>query len=165
MHNIPESPGHVIKTAREKAGITIEDLATRADISERYLYRIKNEGKKPSYDVLYRIIRALNVSADTFFYPEKRTVDTEGPWKSSRPLQRPLSTPPLKSSCKAAFSLFLAFTAFFISKQSPYNEMSRRSQSLTVDHRLCVLASGSLMIAILPCSRSISVFLWYLGQI
>lgn len=77
MHNIPESPGHIIKSARERAGITIEDLASRADISERYLYRIENEGKKPSYDVLYRIIRALNVSADTFFYPEKRTVDTE----------------------------------------------------------------------------------------
>ena len=77
VHNIPESPGHIIKSARERAEITIEALAIKADISERYLYRIKNEGKKPSYDVLYRIIRALNASADIFFYPEKRTVDTE----------------------------------------------------------------------------------------
>ena len=77
VHNIPESPGRIIKSARERAEITIEALAIKADISERYLYRIKNEGKKPSYDVLCRIIQALNVSADIFFYPEKQTVDTE----------------------------------------------------------------------------------------
>ena len=77
MHIIPESPGHIVKAARERAGITIEELAEKAGISERYLYRIENEGNRPSYNVLYRIIRALNVSADIFFYPEKRTVDTE----------------------------------------------------------------------------------------
>ncbi|WP_083826802.1 helix-turn-helix domain-containing protein [Stomatobaculum longum] len=46
-------------------------------MSERYLYRIENEGKRPSYNILYRMIRTLNVSADIFFYPEKRTDDTE----------------------------------------------------------------------------------------
>lgn len=138
VHNIPKSPSHIIKSARERAEITIEALAIKADISERYLYRSKNEGKKPSYDVLYRIIRALNVSADIFFYPEKRTVDTEvdyllrtlcnrDNWALEvikATAQRPLSTPPLRSNCKTAFS-FLAFIAFFISKQFPYNEISQ----------------------------------------
>ena len=77
VHINPESPGHIVKSARERAGITIEELAEKAGISERYLYRIENEGKRPSYNVLYRMIRALNVSADIFFYPEKRTDDTE----------------------------------------------------------------------------------------
>ena len=36
--------------------------------------------------------------------------------------------------------------------------------SWTVDHRLCVCASGSLMIVILPCFRSISVSFRHLGQ-
>ena len=50
MHNKPETLGCIIKMARENAGITIEALANRVDITERYLYRIENEGKKPSFD-------------------------------------------------------------------------------------------------------------------
>ena len=53
MHNQPETLGSILKAAREKSGITIEALAERAEITERYLYRIENEGKKPSFDVLY----------------------------------------------------------------------------------------------------------------
>ncbi len=45
MHNQPDTLSIVIKTAREKADITIEALAEKADITERYLYRIENEGK------------------------------------------------------------------------------------------------------------------------
>ena len=45
MHNQPETLGSILKAAREKAGITIEALAERAGITERYLYRIENEGK------------------------------------------------------------------------------------------------------------------------
>ena len=40
MHNKPETLGYIIKAARENAGITIEALADKADITERYLYRI-----------------------------------------------------------------------------------------------------------------------------
>lgn len=45
MHNKPETLGYIIKVARENAGITIEVLANKVDITERYLYRIENEGK------------------------------------------------------------------------------------------------------------------------
>ena len=41
--------GNVIKNARMEANITMETLAERIGITERYLYRIENEGKKPSY--------------------------------------------------------------------------------------------------------------------
>ena len=93
MRNLPESPGLILKTARERAGITVEALAEMADVSERYIYRIENEGKKPSYDVLYHLIRALDLSPDLLFYPEKQseiqrssslficfTSVTPGPW-------------------------------------------------------------------------------------
>lgn len=77
MHNQPETFGDIIKSARQKADITIEALADRVDITERYLYRIENEGKKPSYDVLYKLIRELSISPDSIFYPEKPSKDSE----------------------------------------------------------------------------------------
>lgn len=77
MHNQPETLGSILKAAREIAGITIEALAEKAGITERYLYRIENEGKKPSFDVLYKLIRELSISADSIFYPEKPSKDSE----------------------------------------------------------------------------------------
>ena len=46
MHTEPEAPGAVIKEARQKTDITMEKLAERVGITERYLYRIENEGAK-----------------------------------------------------------------------------------------------------------------------
>lgn len=77
MRKIPNTLGDIIKNAREKAGITIEALANKVDITERYLYRIENENKKPSYDVLYKLIRELYISPDLIFYPEKPSKDSE----------------------------------------------------------------------------------------
>ena len=77
MHNQPETLGSILKAAREIAGITIEALAEKAGITERYLYRIENEGKKPSFDVLYKLIRELSISADSIFYPEKPSKDSK----------------------------------------------------------------------------------------
>lgn len=72
-----ETLGSVIKNAQQKVGITNEDLADKVGVSERYIYRIENEGQKPSFDVLYKIIRELSISPDLIFYPEKSKKDTE----------------------------------------------------------------------------------------
>lgn len=77
MHKEPETLGEILKTARMRADITMETLAERVDITERYLYRIENEGKKPSFDVLYKLIRKLAIPADSIFYPEKPSKDSE----------------------------------------------------------------------------------------
>ena len=77
MQKQPETLGEIIKVAREKSDLTVEELTTRIGISERYLYRIENEGKKPSFDVLYKLIRELSISADSIFYPEKPSKDSE----------------------------------------------------------------------------------------
>lgn len=77
MHSHTETLGEALKAARLHADITIESLAERVDITERYLYRIENEGKKPSFDVLYKLVRELSMSADSIFYPEKPTKDSE----------------------------------------------------------------------------------------
>lgn len=77
VHKYPELFGEIAKSARIQAELTIEMVAERADITERYLYRIENEGKKPSFDVLYRLIRVLSIPADSVFYPEKAIRDPE----------------------------------------------------------------------------------------
>ena len=77
VREIPYNLGDNIKKSREKAGITIEALANKLEITERYLYRIENEGKKPSFEILYKLIRELSISPDLIFYPEKPTKDSE----------------------------------------------------------------------------------------
>ncbi len=69
--------GDVIKAARQRADITIEALAERVDVTTRYLYRIENEGKKPSYDVLRKLIRELSIDPNLIFFPEKPAKDAE----------------------------------------------------------------------------------------
>ncbi len=71
VHNDTEVLGDVIKAARQKAKLTVEELAERVDVSERYLYRIENKGQKPSYDILYKLIRELAITPDSIFYPER----------------------------------------------------------------------------------------------
>jgi len=77
VHDIPETLGGIIKSARQHADITMETLADKVGITERYLYRIENENKKPSFDILYKLIRELSISSDSIFYPEKPSKDSE----------------------------------------------------------------------------------------
>lgn len=62
--------GSILKAARKAKGLTREQLAEIMNITPRYLMSIENENKKPSYDVLFRLVRELGISADTIFYPE-----------------------------------------------------------------------------------------------
>ena len=77
MHSKTEILGSIIKTAHQRSKITMEALAERVGITERYLYRIENEGKFPSFEVLYKIIRELAINPDLIFYPEKPSKDSE----------------------------------------------------------------------------------------
>lgn len=69
--------GSVLKAARKEKGLTREQLAEIISISPRYLMSIENENKKPSYDVLFRLVRELGISADAIFYPENQYADTK----------------------------------------------------------------------------------------
>ena len=77
MQNEHEMLGEIIKNARMKADITVEDLAAKVGVGERFIYRIENEGKKPSYDILYKLIRELSILPDQIFFPEKQIEDSE----------------------------------------------------------------------------------------
>ncbi|WP_313559004.1 helix-turn-helix domain-containing protein [Ruminiclostridium cellobioparum] len=69
--------GSILKAARKTKGLTREQLAETLKITPRYLMSIENENKKPSYDVLFRLIRELGISADTIFYPERESTSSE----------------------------------------------------------------------------------------
>ena len=71
MQNEFDTLSDVIKAARVKNGVSIEELADKIGVTERHLYRIENENKKPSYEVLFKLIRELSISPDLIFYPDE----------------------------------------------------------------------------------------------
>ena len=73
----PETPSEIIKAARDKSDLTVEELTARVGITERYLYRIENEGKIPTFEVLKKIVRELAIDGNLIFYPEKQVKDSE----------------------------------------------------------------------------------------
>ena len=77
VHNKHDTLGNVIKDARQRSNLTMEELAERVQVTPRYLYRIENEGKKPSYEILFALIRELSISHDLIFYPVKQTENSE----------------------------------------------------------------------------------------
>ena len=77
MQNYHESLGEIVKSARTKADMTVETLANKVGVTERFIYRIENEGKKPSYEILYKLIRELAIVQDQIFFPEKQIKDSE----------------------------------------------------------------------------------------
>lgn len=77
MQTKPDTLGAVVKDARQALDITIEKAADKIGITERYLYRIENEGKKPSYEVLFDLIRELAIDPRLIFQPELQAMDDE----------------------------------------------------------------------------------------
>lgn len=87
MHKQHEKLGEIIKVARENSKMTVEELTERIGISERYLYRIENEGKVPKFDVLYKLVRELSIDPRQIFYPEM-CIEASDPERLSRMLYR-----------------------------------------------------------------------------
>lgn len=56
-----------IKEQRKAKGITVQELATRADVSKGLISQIENNRTVPSLLVLVNIIRALNLDLNAFF--------------------------------------------------------------------------------------------------
>jgi len=59
-----------MKAARLEKQLTQKQLAERLSITSHYLMSIENKKSIPSSDLLFQIIRELDISADTIFYPE-----------------------------------------------------------------------------------------------
>lgn len=69
--------GAMLKKERVNANFTQEELAESIGVTARYIMSIENEGKRPSLDVWFRLIRALHASADAIVYPEEHHPDSD----------------------------------------------------------------------------------------
>lgn len=69
-----------IREERERAGLTLDQLAEKAGVSKTYLWELENDPKglkKPSADILLRIAEALSTTiADLLALPSVRVDDT-----------------------------------------------------------------------------------------
>ena len=69
--------GDILKAARKFRKLTREKVAESVGISLRYLSALENEHKKPSFNHLYRLVRVLEMPAETIFYPEIKSKSDE----------------------------------------------------------------------------------------
>ena len=77
MPDLSNQLGSNLKNARKSRKLTRDQLSEKIHISYRYLTAIENENKKPSYDVLFKLIRELGISANEIFYPESQSNETQ----------------------------------------------------------------------------------------
>jgi len=63
--------GEVIRAARIAKGMTQTALAKAANISDRTIRSAESGKRRPSHEVLGKIIYALDLSAEHIFQPEK----------------------------------------------------------------------------------------------
>ena len=59
--------GRFIRDQREKANISVRKLAELAGISNPYLSQVERGVRKPSAEILKRLSRALEISANTLY--------------------------------------------------------------------------------------------------
>ena len=131
--------GLAIKEARMKQGLTREQVGAMIEIDPRYLTNIENKGQHPSLQVFYDLVSLLNISVDEFFLP---TSDLD---KSSR--RRQLEKQLDNLSDKDL--VIMESVADGIIKSRYY--------------RLCVLASGSIIV-ICCCLTLIMLSCLHFGQ-
>ena len=62
--------GQAIKKAREKTGMTREQLARIVDYDPRHLQAIENEGQKPSLELFIQLVTMFGVSVDEYIFPD-----------------------------------------------------------------------------------------------
>lgn len=65
--------GQAIKAARERSGITREQLAEQLDITPRHLQSVENEGQHPSFQLFVQLVTMFHISADEYIFLDKQT--------------------------------------------------------------------------------------------
>ena len=80
MKEMPEYSiilGNVVKEARVKSGITQSELASTIEAANRTVLNIENGRGNPKLEVLFPLVRELNIDARLIFNPEMLN---EAPW-------------------------------------------------------------------------------------
>lgn len=70
MPDCSKALGDSLKRAREKMKLTQSDVAALAGVDTRTVLNIENYRGNPKFEVLYPIVRALNLDMREIFYPE-----------------------------------------------------------------------------------------------
>ncbi|HAQ1269292.1 TPA: helix-turn-helix transcriptional regulator [Enterococcus faecium] len=61
--------GLAIREAREKAGLSRNDLGDKVFYGERHIADIENVGSHPSFQLFHDLVTMFNISVDEYFYP------------------------------------------------------------------------------------------------
>jgi transcriptional regulator with XRE-family HTH domain len=69
--------GDTIKAARQDKGLTQAQLCVMLKITPRYLKYIENDGRKPSMELLERLVKELDIPLDKIFRDSHVHVDAE----------------------------------------------------------------------------------------
>lgn len=69
--------GNCIREARKTQMLTQDELSEKLGISVRHIANIEKGKINPSFEILYTLIRGLNLSADILFYPEYTEIELE----------------------------------------------------------------------------------------
>ena len=64
--------GLAIREARERAGLSRNDLGDKVFYGERHIADIENVGSHPSFQLFHDLVTMFNISVDEYFYPEKK---------------------------------------------------------------------------------------------
>jgi len=62
--------GDAIRNGRLKLGLTQNQIAEQIDVDVRTILNIENYKGNPKMEILFPLIRALNLDANVIFYPE-----------------------------------------------------------------------------------------------
>ena len=64
--------GLAIREAREKAGLSRNDLGNKVFYGERHIADIENVGSHPSFQLFHDLVTMFNISVDEYFYPPEK---------------------------------------------------------------------------------------------
>ena len=64
--------GLAIREARERAGLSRNDLGDKVFYGERHIADIENVGSHPSFQLFHYLVTMFNISVDEYFYPAEK---------------------------------------------------------------------------------------------
>ena len=64
--------GLAIREARERAGLSRNDLGEKVFYGERHIADIENVGSHPSFQLFHDLVTMFNISVDEYFYPAEK---------------------------------------------------------------------------------------------
>ena len=69
--------GDIVRSSRESKGLSHAALAEHIGVSARTIIAIEKNQRNPAFEILYKLIRILNISADQIFYHDQSPLTAE----------------------------------------------------------------------------------------